>query len=147
MVQTRSGVGATEQMSLFALGVLAMVLGVNLALGADNDTQLVIGVVFFIGGMVVIFAKYFLKLPDVSEQEMLDTINSMAAAYEAFLLWAQKTYTDVHELRDEIVKHRILIETTAQAILPPAWFEKLKTVLDALEGKYAVSTSTRPRIG
>lgn len=139
MVETRSGVGAGAQTSFWTIAMLAMTVGIGLMQDAgDNTNQLIAGAAVFLGAVAIVFAKYFFKLPDVSEKDMQDTIAIMAGTYEDLVKIAAKIYNeDVHAFRDEVVKHRALIKASA-AMLPAKWQVYLNGVLDNLDQKYKV---------
>lgn len=128
MVETRSGVGAGTQTSFWAIAFLLISVGAGIVQkeGA-TDTQMVVGAVLVVCGAAIIFAKYYIKLPDVSEKEMLETLAVFERAFDKWLLCAHRT-------RDEVVAHRQLIEASA-AFLPSEWRKKLIDVLDVLEKK------------
>ena len=139
MVETRSGVGAGAQTSFWAIALILMSTGIAIVEGAGDDfNRLIAGVVIIVCGVVVIFAKYYLKLPDVSEKEMQDTLAILSNTYEDLLKQAKKIYgEDLHDARDEIVKHRALIKATA-ALLPPKYQAILEDILDKLDKSYNV---------
>jgi hypothetical protein len=138
MVETRSGKGAGAQTSFWALAFIMITAGIGVIEGAGEDqTRLIIGLCIVIAGVSVIFAKYYLKLPDVSEKEMQDTLAVFASTYEELVKQAGKVYNeDLHAYRDEIVKHRALIKATA-AMLPAKYQLILNDILDNIDAKYA----------
>lgn len=137
MVETRSGVGAGAQTSFWAIALILITTGIAVVEDAGEDlNRLLVGLGIIIAGVVVIFAKYYLKIPDVSEKEMNDTLTVLTSTYESLLLQAQKIYgEDIHKARDEIVKHRALITATA-ALLPVKYQVILNDILDKLDNKY-----------
>lgn len=144
MVETRGMGVAAPQTSFWVVAMLLISIGIEMLWNAGGDfNREVLGMIVVVLGVVVILLKYFLKLPDVSPEEMEKTIADIASAYERFLFWASDVYHDVHTLRDEVIKHRLMVEAFAKT-MPASWQEKLKGMLDALEGKYKVDTSTRP---
>jgi hypothetical protein len=107
MVETRSGTGATAQTSFWALAFLIISAGLGLVQDAgDDQRQMLIGLGMIFAGIVIIFAKYYIKIPDASEKQMRDTIAVLANTYESLIKQAQVMYSDVHRFRDEVVKHR-----------------------------------------
>jgi len=130
MVETRSGKGATAQTSFWALAVLLISVGVGIVQqeGA-TEQQMIVGAVLVVCGVVLVFAKYYIKLPDVSEKDMLETLAVYERAFEKWLSAAHRT-------RDEIVAHRQLIEASA-AFLPSEWRKKLIDLLDAPQMKHS----------
>ncbi len=138
MVETRSGVGAGAQTSFWAIALILITTGIGVVEGAGEDfNRLLVGLGIIIAGVVVIFAKYYLKIPDVSEKEMQDTLAILATTYEDLVKMAAKIYNeDVHAFRDEIVKHRALIKATA-ALLPAKYQVILDGILNNLDAKYA----------
>ena len=138
-METRSGTGATAQASFWALAFMIISLGIGLVRDAgDDQNQMLIGLGIMIVGFAIIWAKYFIKLPDVSEQEMQDTLMILSTTYEGLVRQAAKIYNeDVHAFRDEIVKHRALIMATA-ALLPAKYQVILNNILDNMDNKYSV---------
>lgn len=141
MVETRSGVGAGAQTSFWAVAFLMISAGIAVVEGAGDDfNRLLVGLGIIIAGVVVIFAKYYLKLPDVSDNEMTDTLAILSGAYEELVRQSAKVYNeDVHAFRDEVVKHRALIKATS-AMLPAKYQVTLNSILDNLDNKYNVPT-------
>ena len=140
MVETRSGVGAGAQTSFWAIALILITTGIAVVESAGDDLyKLLVGLGIIVCGVVVIFAKYYLKIPDVSEKEMQDTLNVLTSTYEGLVKQAAKIYSDdVHAFRDEVIKHRALIEATA-ALLPAKYQAHLRAILDAMDHKYNVS--------
>ena len=139
MVETRSGVGAGAQTSFWAIALILITTGIAVVEDAGDDlNRLLVGLGIIIAGVVVVFAKYYLKLPDVSEKEMQDTLTVLSNTYEGLLKQASKIYNDdVHAFRDEVVKHRAIIEATA-ALLPAKYQVALQGILNNLDAKYAL---------
>ena len=138
-METRSGTGATAQTSFWALAFIMITAGLRLVQDAGGDkNQMLIGLGVMVCGIIIIFAKYYIKLPDVSNKEMQDTLTVLSNTYEGLVKQAAKFYNeDVHAFRDEVVKHRALIEATA-ALLPAKYQAKLQVILDAMDHKYSV---------
>jgi len=138
MVETRSGVGAGAQTSFWAIALILITTGIAVVEDAGEDfNRLLVGLGIIIAGVVVIFAKYYLKIPDVSEKEMQDTLAVLANTYEDLVKQAAKIYNeDVHAFRDEVVKHRALIKATA-ALLPAKYQVILDGILNNLDAKYS----------
>ena len=129
MVETRSGKGAAAQTSFWTLAVLLISVGVGIVQQQDaTEGQMIVGAILAVCGVVLVFAKYFIKLPDVSEKDMNDTLDVFSRGFEKWLLAAHRT-------RDEAVAHRYIIEASA-AFLPAEWRKKLIDVLDALEKRH-----------
>ncbi len=138
MVKTRSLAVATPQTSFWAVALLLFSIGIEMLYNANGEfNNQVLGVVVCVIAVVVIFAKYFLKLPDISTEEALAAIANFEAMYQEFIDAMLKTYDDIHKARDEIIAHRKIIEALA-AFLPEAYQAKLKAALDALEHRYGV---------
>jgi len=140
MVETRSGTGATAQTSFWAIAFLLISAGLGLIQDAGDDlNQMLIGLGVVIAGIVIIFAKYYIKLPDVSQKEIDETLAVFASTYEQLVKQAADIYNnDVHAFKNEIVKHRALIKATA-AMLPAKYQVLLDGILDNLDAKYRPS--------